>query len=226
MYEDLNFVKLRRLENQADVKLKNEIINGGFTSGVTGWSGAFVTDTTYFLSPPQSLCVNQDTTTANDQRPLQDVCFPAGNKVYCRMSYKLKSVLGATCKFRLSDYGSYTNVVEIGRADNSTPLDAWGGWSGIRTVDMVSGGIRFSITVTSAINESIEIYIDDCQMIDLTETFGAGNEPTKEEMDTLVSQIGYFDGEITLSQKQMLNWQLAMIRQNRNAIIALGGTII
>jgi len=62
--------------------------------------------------------------------------------------------------------------------------------------------------------------------IDLTETFGAGNEPTKEEMDTLIDVLGgWFDGELTPTQKQLANWQLKMIRENRSAIIALGGSI-
>ena len=69
---------------------------------------------------------------------------------------------------------------------------------------------------------------DNLIAYDLTAIFGEGNEPTKEEMDLLISILGidYFEGEITISAQKIRQWQLAMIRQNRNAIIALGGTII
>ena len=78
------------------------------------------------------------------------------------------------------------------------------------------------------VNTSVSISLKNLLLVNLTSIFGAGNEPTKEEMDTLVGILGvqYFEGEITLTQKQIMNWQLKMIRQNRNAIIALGGTII
>ena len=58
--------------------------------------------------------------------------------------------------------------------------------------------------------------------------FGAGNEPTKEEFELLLSTLGieYFEGEITIPAQKIMQWQLALIRKNKNAIIALGGTII
>lgn len=70
--------------------------------------------------------------------------------------------------------------------------------------------------------------IDDLVFIDLTDVFGVENEPTKEEMDALISVVPnqWWDGELKPSQKLLLNWQLKMIRQNRNAIVALGGTIV
>lgn len=47
-------------------------------------------------------------------------------------------------------------------------------------------------------------------MVNLTETFGAGNEPTKEEMDILVEMAGgYFD---SASDKVVMNWLLYKLR--------------
>ena len=71
--------------------------------------------------------------------------------------------------------------------------------------------------------EDNPLYFDDVQLTDLTETFGAGNEPTKEEMDELIKVTGYIDGEYALNNKEMLIWILALIRRNTNAMIALGG---
>ena len=74
-------------------------------------------------------------------------------------------------------------------------------------------------------SEGSEYFIDHIIIVNLTETFGAGNEPTKEEMDELVKVTGYIEGEHALNNKEMLIWTLALIRRNRNAIITLGGTV-
>ena len=57
--------------------------------------------------------------------------------------------------------------------------------------------------------------MDNFMRINLTETFGAGNEPTKEEMDLLISTLGidYFEGEITIPAQKIMQWQLALIRK-------------
>ena len=58
--------------------------------------------------------------------------------------------------------------------------------------------------------------------INLTETFGAGNEPTKEEMDELIKLIPnqWFDGELTLTQKQIMIWTLNVQRLTRELLNA------
>ena len=85
--------------------------------------------------------------------------------------------------------------------------------------------IPFNFTYNQA--NSRKIIIDDVLMLDLTEIFGVDNEPTKEEMDTLVNLIpnSWWDGTLKPTQKQLITWLLNLIRENRNAIIALGGTI-
>ena len=42
--------------------------------------------------------------------------------------------------------------------------------------------------------------MDNFMRINLTETFGAGNEPTEEEMNLLLDMlpVDYFEGEITI----------------------------
>ena len=96
-----------------------------------------------------------------------------------------------------------------------------------RIIDVESTGDNVGIIYF--ISPSVwDMQMDNFIRINLTETFGAGNEPTKAEMDLLFSTLGidYFEGEITIPAQKIMQWQLAMIRQNRNAIIALGGTII
>ena len=98
----------------------------------------------------------------------------------------------------------------------------------ITETDMVSG----IITADKTGNANLRLYGSagekikkSVMTIDLTETFGSGNEPTKEEMDRLIEITGYIDGEYALNNKEMLIWTLALIRRNKNAIITLGGTI-
>ena len=78
---------------------------------------------------------------------------------------------------------------------------------------------------TTNLSSSQNAYFDDVIFVNLTDTFGEGNEPTKEEMDELIKITGYIDGEYALDNKEMLIWTLALIRSNKNAIISLGGTI-
>ena len=85
-----------------------------------------------------------------------------------------------------------------------------------------SDGGMFRLGIYSN-DEVVEFYYDNVLLIDLTETFGAGNEPTKEEMDELIKITGYIDGEYALNNKELLNWMLVLTRRNRNAIVALGG---
>lgn len=68
-----------------------------------------------------------------------------------------------------------------------------------------------------------QIIVKSVLAINLTQTFGAGNEPTQEEMDELIKVTGYIDGEYALNNKELMIWTLALIRRNKNAIVALGG---
>src|SRR5699024_11215270 len=59
-------------------------------------------------------------------------------------------------------------------------------------------------------------YVDNAQLINLTDTFGAGNEPTKEEMDRLIKITGYIDGEYALNNKEMLGHLMSGIGEKAN----------
>src|SRR5699024_2820306 len=40
------------------------------------------------------------------------------------------------------------------------------------------------------------VQVSELMAFNLTEIFGSGNEPTQEDMDTLVDFFGYFDGDL------------------------------
>ena len=120
-------------------------------------------------------------------------------------------------------------------ASNSTPFSLQdrnqrliipssdGVYSIVRTFD--SGQTLTNLYLNHAVATGIivDYKVDNIISIDLTETFGAGNEPTTEEMDELIKVTGYIDGEYALDNKEMLIWTLALIRRNKNAIVALEG---
>lgn len=68
-----------------------------------------------------------------------------------------------------------------------------------------------------------EITFKEVMAINLTQTFGEGNEPTEGEMGEVIKVTGYIDGEYALNNKEMLILILSLIRRNKSAIVALGG---
>jgi len=141
-------------------------------------------------------------------------------------------IFGQHRKIRNLRFENQIQAVELSFKENEIlifetkngDLDVWETSTFI--VDGRTNGIRLSVGFFSA--ATVQYFVDNFIVVNLTETFGKGNEPTKEEMDLLLDILGidYFEGEITIPAQKVMQWQLAMIRQNRNAIIALDGTII
>lgn len=187
------------------LKLKNNFINGNFTTGITSWSQATLS----------SFIVNagiaEFVANAKDGRIFQLITYNVLDKHYFTALVK-----------------SDSNLVELnlgGAASiKHTGNNQFQRLSLVYTQPFASG-------LTSRIQDGrttawSTVYVKNAISVNLTSVFGAGNEPTKAEMDTLINMIGWFDGEITVSEKQLAIWTLNLIRQNRNAIVALGGTIV
>lgn len=199
---------LAQLEADVSLKMPNLITNGNFVSGTAGWlfgtniSGVSVLDGVLTFTGGGSLSITSNNwLNQNNQQPENNILF-------CAASAKSEQAgtfyIGAG--YAGTGYALTTSFIRYSyRGDN------------VNNNKFVMGANAGNIVqVKNAIN------------MNLTAIFGAGNEPTNEEMDTLMNILGieYFDGEITLTQKQVMNWELKLIRQNRNAIVALGGTII
>ena len=86
-----------------------------------------------------------------------------------------------------------------------------------------SRNLQIELNSGSSLSVENTMIISEVGLINLTVTFGSGNEPTKEEMDELIKVTGYIDGEYALNNKELLVWTLSLIRRNKNAIVALGG---
>ena len=184
--------------------VKNEIKNGDFSQGnigfITSGSGttiSVVDGKLNVLAGGQHLGTQCPTTTI------------LNNKYYLRAK-----IDGTTNIYMGIRHGS--------------PLTKYKKTNGVEVVSLV--------TQSTAVGNNIEFRdnrasgytlftVDDLLMIDLTTTFGAGNEPTEIEMDALIEITGYIDDEYILSNLELVNWLLSLIRNNTLSITTLGGTI-
>ena len=216
------------VEQLAYVKIKNEAVNGNFENGLIG---SFRRDdggggaSTLAINSSTPISGNYDIrltittpTSASSTRPFfygVDRAGNIGDKIYLHFYAKILS--GIPIIRSIHDGGSANQIYagDVINGRNTRIIDSVG-------ADSSLGAIYFnSLSVW-------DMQMDNFMRINLTETFGAGNEPTKEEMDLLISTLGtdYFEGEITIPAQKIMQWQLKLIRKNKNAIIALGGTII
>lgn len=194
------------LAGKADkVDLKNEIENGNFSKGTTGWY-------TY-----------GSTIAVEDNKRL---------KVSNNGSFSYAQVIGYLDLEPQNKYYFRTKI-EDGNKDTNVRILGWFN-GGVKSSEGLYELVKEN-TSEEIINRELKFYdsstegdyyyISNIQLINLTATFGAGNEPTREEMGELINLTGYIDGGYALNNKEMLIWTLELIRRNRNAIIALGGTI-
>ena len=213
-----NMVTKGTFESNADVQLTNLIVNGDFSEGAKGWirdayNSSFevidgVAKATDFEYKFRSFIQN-----VSDR-------VIAGNFYYATIRTKVEHVE----KFQnFSILSSATAAGNFMLKQCTNLTDEFDRYSGYGQWGL---GDHFRVIYTFEEQGEFPAYLDDVLLIDLTKTFGAGNEPTKEEMDVLIDIIGWFDGKITLTQKQQLIWTLNLIRKNRNAITALGGGIV
>ena len=215
------------VEQLAYVKIKNEAVNGNFENGLIGSfrrSDGFGGESTLAINSSTPISGNYDirltiTTPATERRrPLirgLDRAANIGDKIYIHFYAK---ILSGTPTIALVQNGIIADTIyggDVINGRNTKIIDVEGTSDGL-------GIIYFdSVSVW-------DMQIDNFMRINLTEAFGAGNEPTEEEMNLLLDMlpVDYFEGEIAIPAQKVMQWQLKLIRKNKNAIIALGGTII
>lgn len=91
------------------------------------------------------------------------------------------------------DYNLIYDSVEHWESDGmiQTNLEAWEKFSSIREVTTNTTKLRVALVNYNGTDQTQEVYGDGALLIDLTETFGSGREPSKEWCD---SNLDYFDG--------------------------------
>ena len=192
--------EIAQLAGDVSVKIENLVVNGNFSSGTNGWTvlanTATISDKIIFNG-----------VTLNNNGVHTDVPSSINNKIYLKFKATNEGV--AFPAVFIYNYNSFNNSINLG----------WVVETASTIFNSLLGGVRIYFrqsTGTTYINATI----DDVICIDLTDTFGAGNEPTKEEMDLLISTLGidYFEGEIAIPAQKVMQWLLDRHQQNKDKI--------
>ena len=199
------------IRSKADkVTIRNMIANSGFDDGLWQWNvHAQISDTVKVIDGKLHVYAQNSEGT-----------------IYPSVSQASTSVVGHINYFRVEVSEMASNSVHFTLQDRNRGVISVSGngvYSAIRTIDSGQTLTYLYLNHTIPTGSVVDYKIDNIMSLDLTETFGAGNEPTKEEMDELTNTIGHIDGRHILNNKEMLMWTLALIRRNKNAIVALGG---
>lgn len=196
-----------------DFPASNLVTNGNFANGTTGWikSGTEVTiseDATWFVSSPSSLKVS--TVAGTVGYGLFPFTHITENKYY------YKCVLRSNSEFTNAG-GGYVGIRNrIGSSGNVFIFNEVSSHFGVGTIKSLSaivtatvGAIGFYLSIYDP-TANVSVSFDDIIAIDLTTTFGAGNEPTAEEMDMMLSKFpnSWFDGTVNpfLNHKELYNY--------------------
>ncbi len=219
----INYAKIKKVETNLtqhkldyeNVKfsMENEVANGDFSGGTTGWS---VINGTFSILDRIGILTGDGTNTTSTISQISKM-KRNGQMVYAKAKVR---VTNDVCKaIRLNLGGNYTQELIENPIQNE-----WYELSGI--VSTMNDNATYYIGVqqlyvdsTTSAGKVLEIDGNyGILVINLTEIFGAGNEPTKLEMDELMKVIpnGWWDGELTVTQKQIALWQLNLVSKKVN----------
>ena len=203
------------LASKADkVVLNNLVNNGNFSNGGEGWkAGSNITNITYGDSYVEF--VGGGTSSGSNRNWVSHVPSEMPNDSDVMYIYSLVT--------RTNGEGYIYIGFGYSVTSGNIPLNTKTLLSYRDVPKFPSVGINRDIVLSAWLG--VNVRFESVISLNLTQTFGAGNEPTKEEMDELIKVTGYIDSEYALNNKEMLIWTLALIRRNKNAIITLGGTI-
>lgn len=181
-------------------QITNMFVNGSFEDGFTGWNSNLYNKGGVTLSTTQKTHGNNSiyATPVNDGeraafytnstiKLLKNHKYYFATDAFYESSPSVRSVL-----LTLVKDGGYTRHL-IG---DISVLYEWQKLSEIITVpiDVEYSDIRVGHSYGNS--EKYEVYVDSVILIDLTEAFGAGREPSKEWCD---ENIKYFDGTISIN---------------------------
>ena len=172
---DTTNAALQEIGAKLFVKCKNKLINGNLSDGLNNWliTGTIVLD---------SGAAKIDYTVSGRLR--QNIVGSTNDKIYTRM---VQTVVGATDGANIIEFRK--NSVRV--IFQSMPTQS-GAFSNVSTL---SGDVD-DFSIVRLAGTSGYVLVDNLMMINLTETFGAGNEPTTAQMDRLLTQFpdSWFNG--------------------------------
>ena len=184
------------LAGKADkVVLKNLIKNGDFSDGLTHWtnpSGRVITEI---------VAEGVKITSTGERGRLQQIALS---------NMKANDILYVTAMVK-------TTNKKVSIVDANSPSHYMASHSGSNEFELLSAmysmesGYYYPIVILPIAD--IVAILQWQMAINLTDIFGGGNEPTKEEMDELIKVTGYFNGEYAINNREMFGYLLKGIRE-------------
>ena len=158
----------------------NLVTNGDFSNGTTGWSSNSSTN-----SVSNNTLSNIANGTMAEGQAVQQFSpsLITTNNKYCKMEARVTNANCTSIIFRLGGSGSIMTI-------NNPIQNQWYMFSGNFINESIATGsfLRIYHTyVDASIANGKVMEVQYVSTIDLTAIFGAGNEPTKEQMDRLLS---------------------------------------
>lgn len=191
--------RLEDLEKDSYFPIKNLIVNGDFGKGIDGWQILLGNKTI------EENVLTLEVTNLSTIGIYAKYNVVSGHKYY--FSFNLNPKFKA--KFSLGFEGTGMT--------NYTPQDT--GWQKLSFLTVQQETTQKSFVVYHSCDDLYSIgdtfQVGRISCIDITATFGVGNEPTKEEMDRILSFYpnGWFDGTVNLAQNsKFLKFLLNEIR--------------
>lgn len=191
---------LRYLTSDVNMPMRNEIVNGDFSQGTTGWSSLHGS-----LTVVDSQTV-QVTGSGGAYEPAiyRNLAHPpgAGEKIYAK--YRVRSIDDGCTELRMiAGNVSKPSGIAVTNPTKDT-------WYEIATIVNASGSYglmtMYAVYPTSAeaLGKRSEYRL--VTAINLTQVFGAGNEPTKAQMDALLAIYpnSWFDGTVNLAENKRI----------------------
>ena len=193
------------------LKLTNSFENGDFSNGDFGWiNGGYNSK----FEVVNSVARNIETVTDNNRSFIyQNSKVPIGHITYHAFRYKQVGVTSSRVGVLYGISGADIQQYFYPTGNDFEVYSGMGVSSGNEIMRLIINNI--------VADGEYSVYLDYFLMLDLTDIFGAGNEPSKEVMDWIIKNNGYFD-ELTLRRDDIQQYE---INQLRKAVIALGGTI-
>ena len=176
---------LKSDKTETQFNATNLVTNGDFSGGTTGW-----TYTSGSISASDGvLAVTPTAQYGSGRQTIANHTSYRGHKLYAMMSSKVDSL---SVSLQVNDGASGTNF-------NHTIVGAYEKISTIHTVSQTSSTLVFVLQDTRASGWTSS-YINYAMVVDLTATFGIGNEPTATEMDKLLSYYpnSWFNSTVNL----------------------------
>jgi hypothetical protein len=178
--------KEQDISGKADkVPATNLLTNGDFSNGTVGWLNNNSTNTV-----SNGVLSNIGNGTIHYPYVTQLLTIKADDKYYVRQKVRLTNSDCVSIDLKLDNGIKYKTIT-------SPIANIWNDYSAVVTATSTSGTFRIHhVYADSATANGKEMQLTNPIVINLTATFGAGNEPTAAGMDALLSAFpnSWFDG--------------------------------